>query len=121
MNRFTALLGILCVAAMVAIMPTVAMADGPHDFKNDSHTNIHIDSNTGNAVIVSGHHNTVTIHIDRTRHDNHAMRSRPSEKPITNADYFRSPPLSRRLDPKCEPTTTAHNERVAAWLASMRR
>lgn len=117
MNRFAALLGILCVAILA--MPGIAMADGPHDFKNDSHTNIHIDSNTGNAIVVSGHHNTVTIHIDRTRHDNRAPMPGRSKRMTTTADYFR--PVKRTVDDDCLPTKTQHERTVNAWLASMRR
>lgn len=125
MTRFTALLGILCVAVL-CLCPAMAMADGPHhnDHHNDSHSHITINSNTGNAVIVSGHHNTVSIHIERTRHDNHRRAPRTSAAKAKYPRYEFRPTTSGLRGPDCddcEPTRAAHNARVNMWLASMRR
>lgn len=113
MIRYFSILMLLVVAVMSFPDPTNA-ADHNHDSKNIiSIDNAHLNAVVG-GLIIDGDHNTITIHIEQTRHENE--RSFPEDSKET---LF----AVKHLDPdrprSCEIKRKEHLDRLELWQRQM--
>jgi len=101
-----------CIVAMLMLVVVTPAFAGDHDILQSKHVSHSIESHhnsasididNGTAVLITGHHNNVTIHVTVTRHENST-----------------TPRTSSLNNEKCAERRTDHEKMLSRWRSDMR-